>query len=407
MPGELIGLEEARRLVADRIRPLEAERVPLGEALGRALAEDVIAPEPVPGFDNSAMDGYAVIAADTAAAPVRLRVAGEARAGHPAEVGLGTGEAIAISTGAMVPAGSDAVVRIEDTTPDGDEVEVRTAVEPGRNVRRAGEDLAAGERVLGAGTLVGAAELGVLASAAREDPSCARRPRVTVVVSGDELIGPGEPMRPGAVRDSNAHTVPALARGAGAEVLAVEHVGDDADATREAVGRALHADVAVVCGGISVGEHDHVRAALAELGAREAFWGVAMKPGKPTWFGEGPGGGLAFGLPGNPVSAAVTFILFARPALLAMQGRDPAPRRARARLARDYPKSPGRAEAVRCRLESVDAALLAHPARSQGSHVLSSMLGADALALLPAEVDGVAAGEMVEVELLCGSTMAP
>src|SRR3954452_6816160 len=287
MDRTLVEIEDARRMVLDRVRPLDAEEVPLRNALGRVLAEEIVAPEPVPGFDNSAMDGYSVSAADTQAAsekdPLMLRLTAEPSAGHPAGVSLGEGEAIAISTGAMVPEGADAVIRVEDTACHEGEVEARAAVEPGRNIRRAGEDIRAGETVLGPGALIGPAELGVIGSAARPIVSCARRPRVHVVVTGDELIGPGEEMRPGAVRDSNAYTIPALAQAAGAEVAGVEHVGDDADATREAIGRALEADLAVVCGGVSVGVHDHVRPSLDALGAEELFWGVALRPGKPTW----------------------------------------------------------------------------------------------------------------------------
>ena len=404
---ELTEIAEARRLVLERAKPLGAEPVPLAEVRGRVLAEEVLATEAVPGFDNSAMDGYAIRTADAegvaAAGPVRLRLAGESRAGHPSPAALGTGEAISISTGAMIPAGADAVVRVEDTERRGGEVEVRTQVPLGKNIRRAGEDIEAGVPVLGPGRLVGAAEIGVIASAPRAEVVCARVPRVRVVATGDELIGPSEPMRPGAVRDSNAHSVPALALDAGAEVAGIEHSGDDPDATSEALRRAMEADVAVVCGGVSVGEHDHVRPALAELGAEQVFWGLSLRPGKPTWFGVAPGGGLVFGLPGNPVSAMVTFILFARPALLAMQGLDPEAARATAVLESGYAKEPGRAHAVRCTLDAGPGGLTARTTGAQGSHVLTSMLGADALAMIPTESDGVAAGDPVEVELLPGS----
>ena len=404
MDRPLIEIEDARQAVLERAARLEAEPVPLREALGRVLAEDAVAPEPVPGFDNSAMDGYAVRAADTRGAaegsPAVLRIAGESRAGRPADLPVVAGEAIAISTGAMVPAEADAVVRVEDTALRDGEVEVRVEVEPGRNIRRAGEDVEAGERVLEAGALIGPAELGVIASTARPSVSCARRPRVHVVVSGDELIGPGQEMRPGAVRDSNAYTVPALAGAAGAEVTGVEHVGDDAAATRETLARALASDVTVACGGVSVGVHDHVRPALEELGAEEVFWGVALRPGKPTWFGTAPGGPLAFGLPGNPVSAMVTFILFVRPALLAMQGREPAATRTTAILEEDYRKKPGRAHAVRVALRGGEQGWLARPTKEQGSHVLTSMLGADALAIIPPGDAPLAAGTQVEIELL-------
>jgi molybdopterin molybdotransferase len=416
---ELIEIDEARQRVLRAVRPLEHEPVPVREALGRVLAEDIDAPEAVPGFDNSAMDGYAVRAVDTAGAaagaPRLLRVIDESRAGSPGEATLGEGEAIAISTGAMVPVGADAVVRVEDTAPAGgepgtvasagSEVGVLAEAEPGLNIRRSGEDIEAGARVLAAGAPIGPAEIGVLVSAGRADVACARRPRVSVVVTGDELIGPEDPMRPGAVRDSNAYTVPALAAAEGAEVFSVEHAADERDSTREALGRALEADLAIVSGGVSVGEHDHVRASFAALGVEQAFWGVALRPGKPTWFGALPEGSLAFGLPGNPVSAMVTFLLFARPALAAMQGADPAARRGQARLAEDYRKRPGRAHAIRVTLETTAGGLLARPTGPQGSHVLTSMLGADALAVIPTGSDGVAAGETVEIELLPRSTM--
>src|SRR3954462_15351216 len=227
MDRTLIEIDEARRMVLERVRPLAAEEGPLREALGRVLAEEIVAPEAVPGFDNSAMDGFAVRAADTngasEASPAILRLAGgadagapadfpgaagESSAGPPADFVVGAGEAIAISTGAMVPEGADAVIRVEDTASRDGEVEARGEVEPGRNGRRAGEDIAAGERVIEPGVLIGPAELGVIASAARPSVACARRPRIHVIVSGDELIRPEDEMRPGAVRDSNAYTVP-------------------------------------------------------------------------------------------------------------------------------------------------------------------------------------------------------
>ncbi len=404
VPAEPIEVEAAGRLVLERARPLGGEPVPLHEALGRVLAEDAIASEAVPAFDNSAMDGYAIRAADSAGAgvgaPALLRVAGESRAGHPAPAELGAGEAIAISTGALAPDGADAVVPVELTAARNGSVEVRAEVAQGANIRRAGEDVAAGERALAAGTALGPAELGVLAAAGRPEVRCALRPRVSVLVTGDELIGPGEPLRPGAVRDSNAYTVPALAARAGAEAIAVERVGDDAAATERALKAGLAADVLVVCGGVSVGAHDHVRPALARLGVEQVFWRLALRPGKPTWFGRHPGGTLVFGLPGNPVSAMVTFLLLVRPALLAMQGRDPSPRRLAVRFGVDYAKKPGRAEAVRCRLEDAAEGLRAVPTKEQGSHVLTSMLGADCLAWLPSEGAGVRAGERVEAELL-------
>ncbi len=396
-------LEEARARVLAAAAPLGSEPVALAQALGRVLAETVTSAEDVPGFDNSAMDGYAVRAADVGGAspdrPASLARRGESRARAPAAAAVGPGEAIAISTGAMIPAGADAVVRIEDTEAAPAEVRVLAPVAAAANLRSIGEDIRAGSVVLTPGTVLGPAEMGVLASVGAGTPTCARRPRVAVLSTGDELLAPDERMRPGGVRNSNAHTVPALVRQAGADPVSVEMVGDDAAATQAAVGRALCADVAVVCGGVSVGRHDHVRGALAELGAEEEFWGVGLRPGKPTWFGRRDRC-LAFGLPGNPVSALVTFILFVRPALLAMSGVDPAAARTQAVLTREVPKKPGRAHAVRCRLTPAPGGWQAEPTGPQGSHVLTSMLGADCLAILPADSADVAAGARVEIELL-------
>ena len=417
-PGrELIEIAEARRLVLERAQPLaEPQTVPLADALGRVLAEPVRSADPVPGFDNSAMDGYAVRAADTRGAgrehPAELAVIDESRAGHPAGRTLGAGEAIAISTGAKVPEGADAVVRVEDTRPVdpqgadgavavGQPVAVLAEVASGRDIRRAADDIAQGQTVLEPGAEIGPAELGVIASVGLDRVACSRRPRVSLLTTGDELQPPGEPLRPGAIRNSNAHALPPLALRTGAEVSAVEMVGDDQDATRQALERALDADLAVISGGVSVGEHDHVRAALDELGAEQIFWGVALRPGKPTWFGTGGSGRpLILGLPGNPVSAMVTFILFARPAIRRMLGAGDERRTATAVLDEAYAKRPGRAHLVRCRLELRDDGWHARPTGPQGSHVLTSMLGADALAVLPTDQGDIAAGDRVEIELL-------
>jgi molybdopterin molybdotransferase len=399
MPAELIELEAARaRVLAAVPEPLAAEPVPLPRALGRVLAEDVVAADDVPGFDNSAMDGFAVRAADTAGAPVDLPLAGESRAGHPAAAPLPPGAAIAISTGAMLPEGADAVVRVEDTVPGDGAVEVRVAVEAGRDLRRAGDDVRAGATVLRAGARLRPAELGVLASVGVAEASCTRRPRVAVLTTGDELVGPGEARGPGAVRDTNGVSIAGLVLEAGAEVAFAARVADEPEATATALREGLRADVVVACGGVSVGTHDHVKPALEELDVEPAFWGVALRPGKPTWFGT-RGDTLVFGLPGNPVSALVTFHLFVRPALLALAGAE-RPRTAWAVMDEPYAKAPGRAHAVRCVLEARDDGWHVRPTGPQGSHVLTSMLGAGALALLPADSGDVAAGERVEIEFL-------
>ncbi len=413
MASELIEIEEARRLVLRSVAPIGLEPVAVGEALGRVLAEPITAEEAIPGFDNSAMDGYAVRASGLAAAspdsPVALELVGESRAGHPAGEALAPGEAIAISTGAMVPSGADAVVRLEDS--DGaraGSVAIRAPVDPGANIRRAGEDVEPGARVLDPGDDLGPAEIGVLAALGRTRVACARPPKVAVLTTGDELQEPGEPLRAGAIRNSNAHALAALVVRAGAELSHTGLVADTPEATEAAIGRALSADVTIISGGVSVGPHDHVRPALERLGAEQVFWGVALRPGKPTYFGvaptmpgTGPARGLVFGLPGNPVSAMVTFLLFVRPAIRAALGADPERgRRASAILDRDYSKQPGRAHLLRCRLELADDGWHAIPAEQQGSHVLTSMLGAEAFAIVPAPSAGIAAGERVEIELL-------
>jgi molybdopterin molybdotransferase len=402
--NEPIDVAEARRLVLGRVSPLGSDSVPLREAFGRILAVDVESVEPVPGFDNSSMDGFAVRAEDThgarAESPVSLEVVDESRAGRPASSALRQGQAIGISTGAVIPDGADAVIRIEDTSVQDGRVEIEAEVEPGKNVRRAGDDIEPGRTVLRRGTRIGAAELGVLASVGVAQAICARRPRLGVLTTGDELLEPGDATRPGGVRNSNGYTIPTLARIAGAEVVASETVKDDPDLIREAIERSLDRELAVICGGVSVGRHDHVKEALASLGVQQVFWKVALKPGKPTWFGVAPQGTLVFGLPGNPVSAMVTFLLFVRPAIRAMTGVADRADRIRATLDQDLPKPPGRAHAVRCRLEARDDGWHAWPTGDQDSHVLTSMLGAEALTIVPADADPPAAGDTVEVELL-------
>ena len=246
------------------------------------------------------------------------------------------------------------------------------------------------------------AELGVLASIGEQTPPCFTPPRVAILTTGDELAAPDERLAPGMVHDSNSYSVPALARGAGAEVVSVDRATDDPRATSDAIASLLDADVAVVCGGVSVGAHDHVRACLAQLGIDEHFYGIALKPGKPTWFGSS-GPTLVFALPGNPVSAMVTFILLVRPALWARAGIPPQQRRSSAILARDYAKQPGRAHAVRCTLELHEDGWRAEPTGPQDSHILTSMLGAEALAIIPTDSGPVRAGERVEIELLSPS----
>ncbi|MBA2504877.1 MAG: molybdopterin molybdotransferase MoeA, partial [Thermoleophilaceae bacterium] len=268
------------------------------------------------------------------------------------------------------------------------------------NVRGPGEDMRAGEVVIATGASVGPAEIAVLASVGRPEVRCARRPSVAVLTTGDELVEPGTALGPGQIRNSNGYAIAAQARAAGAEVVMRRLVPDDHDATRAALAEAMDAvEVVCVSGGVSVGEHDHVKPALTELGAEEIFWRVRLKPGKPTWFGR-RGNALVFGLPGNPVSAMVTFHLFAHPALRALLGADPAQPAAEAMAGEPFPRDPERDQAVRCSLEAGPGGWRATSTGTQNSHILTSMLGAQALALVTAGEGEIAPGERLAVMLL-------
>ena len=399
--AELIPIAEARRRVLESIRPLDTEDVPLGEALGRVLAEDVTSEVAVPPFDGSAMDGFAL----PAAAEGRLEVVGESRAGHPWTEPLQAGTAVRISTGAAVPGGTAAVVAVENVTEDDGAVEVPPTPD-GANVRLRGEDVQPGDVVLPRGAELSPPALGVLASVGRTAARCARRPLVAILATGDELTEPGAELAPGAIWSSNPLAIAGQVVRAGGVVERTLSVPDAAEASRTAIGDALgSADVVCVSGGVSVGPHDHVKGALRDLGVEESFWGVALRPGKPAWFGTLDDDGrrvLAFGLPGNPVSAMVTFRLFATPALRALQGADPGSARAEAVLDEPVARNPRRDQAVRCRLTAAADGLHARPTGNQGSHILTSMLAADALALITLGEGEVPAGERVVVELLGG-----
>jgi molybdopterin molybdotransferase len=414
--SDLITIEDARRTVLSAVTRLGDEPVSLRDALGRVLAEDVTSTLPVPPFESSAMDGFAVVAGPAA----ELDVIGEARAGHPYAGAVAPGQAVRISTGAVLPEGADAVVPVERTTAskeagpgDGvcDDPAMRGECRHGRvsvpeiasgeNVRRAGEDIPLDAVVLEAGTTLGPAELGVAASVGRAELKCARKPRVAVLATGDELTEPGTRLGPGGIYSSNAYALGAQVERAGGELVERVTVRDDAEGTRRALEEALErADVVIVSGGVSVGPHDHVKPALRDLGVEERFWGVRLRPGKPTWFGV-RGETLAFGLPGNPVSAMVTFHLFARPALAAAQGARPDARRITATLESAIERNPRREQAVRVNLLQGRNGPTAAPTKdAQGSHVLTSMVGADGLALIAPGEGEAPAGERVEVELL-------
>jgi len=397
----MITITQARERVVDALSPLDTETVTIDDAaLGRVLARDVRAAGDVPPFPCSAMDGYAIIAGE---AGRTLAIVGESRAGTPSARPLADGEAIRISTGAAVPPGATAVIPQENVLANGGQtIDTAGAVAPGDNIRGAGEDMRADTTVLSAGTPLGPVELGAAVAAGVGTLTVARRPRVAVLCTGDELRAPGEPLGPGEIHNSNAPMLTGLATRAGALTGPAQRLPDDRGATEAGIAAALAvSDVVIITGGVSVGPHDHVKPALSTLGVRELFWSVALQPGKPTWFGVAPGAQLVFGLPGNPVSAVVTFSLFVSPALAGLQGA-PAPRPPRpdAQLGVDVRRNPRRDQAVRVRLESGDGPTRAFPTGAQGSHILTSLLGADALAIIPTGEGRLPAGTTVALEAL-------
>jgi molybdopterin molybdotransferase len=395
VPRALLPIRDAREAVLAACRPLPATPVLIGEALHRVLAEDVVAAADVPRFVNSAMDGFAV-RAQASSGP--LRIVGEARAGAPATVRLGDGEAIRVSTGAALPDGADAVVPVEQATEADGAVTLAAPARAGQHVRAAGEDLRAGAVALHAGARLGPAQLAVAVVAGAATLPCARCPRVAILCTGDELREPGAALGPGEVHNANAVALAALTSREGAAVVATRTVRDDPASMRAAFAEALgEADVVIASGGVSVGPHDHVKPALLALGVEQRFWGVDLQPGKPTWFGTRERQ-LVLGLPGNPVSAFVTFLLFARPALRALQGAAaPLPPRVEAVLTEEVPRR-AREQALRVRLSLRDGALHATPTGAQGSHVTASLLAADALAFVPAGEGILAAGAHVAIE---------
>jgi molybdopterin molybdotransferase len=388
----LLTFEEALREILSRVLPLSGELVPLAVAPGRVLAEAARSAIDLPPFASSAMDGFAVRADDT---PGRLPVVERIAAGRPATRGLAAGEAMAIATGGVVPEGADAVVPIEHVVEDGDAIEVASRLERGSHVRPRGGDLAAGDLVVGAGTLVRPSEIGALAAAGVGDVVCTRQPLAAVVSTGTELRRPGESLELGQIFEANGVMLAAALASAGAVVTPPESVADDEAGHRSILERGLEADVLVTSGGVSVGPHDLVRKIEAELGVEEVFWKVAVKPGKPISFGVHDRT-LVFGLPGNPVSSLVCFELFVRPAVLALQGaREPGPAFAPGELAAAVRRNPERDEFLRARLRADGERVLLEPLTGQESHMIARAAAADALVLAPRGNGELASGTTV------------
>jgi molybdopterin molybdotransferase len=378
--ADLLTIDEAQRLILERVLALPAERVPIEDADGRVLAQSVRAAVDLPPFPSSAMDGFAVRASDT---PGRLPVAFRIAAGRPATRELQAGEAMGIATGGVVPAGADAVIPIEYVVDRDNIVEISEAVSPGAHIRSRGGDVRAGATIAEAGTRLGPAQLGALAASGVAEVECSAQPSAAVLTTGTELRRPGEALEPGEVYEANSLIVASQLASAGARAERLAAVADDEDAHREAIARGLESDVLVTTGGVSVGPHDLVRRIEGELGVVEVFWRVAVKPGKPVSFGVRDST-LVFGLPGNPVSSLVGFELFVRPAVLALQGHaDPLPRFEPGRLAAAARRNPHRDELVRARTRLDDDAVALELLDGQESHMIARAASADALALLP------------------------
>jgi molybdopterin molybdotransferase len=382
------------------VAPLSAERVPLAAALGRALAEDLVADRDLPAFTASTMDGYALRAADARRAGARLPVAFEVFAGRPAARPLPPGACCRIFTGAPLPEGADAVEQQEEVRRAGRAAVFARPAARGRFVRARGSDVARGAIAVPAGAAVDPGTVGLAAGIGRAELAVHRRPRLALLPTGDELVPVGRAPEPGQIVETNGHALAAAAREAGAEPVLLPAAGDDPAALRRSLAAARGFDVLVTTGGVSVGARDVVRAGLAAAGARLDFWRVALRPGKPFTFGRW-GSAAVFGLPGNPTSALVTFELFVRPALRALAGlRGSGRLRAPARLAAAQEKPAGLEVYVRARLDVVRGALVAIPLRSQTSGDLSSAAGLDALAILPAGRTRLPRGARVDVLVL-------
>ena len=397
---------EAQDLILEATPVLGAETVSAVEAAGRVLAEHVVAERRHPPADCSAMDGYAVRAADLAAAaptsPVSLPVVYEVPAGGEASRPLSAGEAARIFTGAPLPPGADAVVMQEDTDQGAERVAIRIAPEPRAHVRDAGEDFDVGDALIAPGAVLGPAHQGVLASIGRTVVAVHQRPRVAILSGGDELVEPDRDAAGGRIVSSNSYTLAAACREIGADPIYLGIARDRPESIEAHLRAGLGADVLVSSAGVSVGDHDHVRDVLEKLGCTLRFWGVKIKPGYPLAFGVIEATGqLVFGLPGNPVSTAVTFEEFVRPALRRMMGHAAIHRPViQARFEGEYRKKAGRLHFVRVELESTADGVVARPTGNQSSGVLTSMIRGRGLAVVALESEGVASGEIVAVQVL-------
>jgi molybdopterin molybdotransferase len=394
----MLQVEEAQALVMAEVVAGATEEVALDDALGRVLREELVAAADAPAADNSAMDGYAVRAGDIARVPVTLPVTGDIPAGHPSTKPLQPGTAMRIMTGAFVPDGADTVVQVELTDGGLEQVTIAQALRPGTNIRRRGEDMHAGDVLLRAGMRIGPAEIALLAGAGKTRVQAGRRPAVAILSTGDELIDAGDAPSAGRIVNTNSHLLAALVREAGAIPIPLGIVRDTREATRDAFARAAESDFVLSSGGVSVGAYDFVKDALNDLGAETKFWRVAMKPGKPVVLSR-LRDRLVFGLPGNPVSCFVAFHLFVAPALRKAMGQEVRlfPSTIRARLTARIRGAEDRRVYARVHVAPENGALTATPLRSQSSGALTSMMGANGLAIVATDAD---AGAEVDVVMI-------
>lgn len=409
---EHLSVTKAQQCVLESVTVLGAEPVKLEQSLGRVLAEDVRANRDIPPYDVSAMDGYAVRSADLANVPVTLEIIEDIRAGDMPGKTVQAGRCARIMTGAPVPQGADAVIRVEDTEWVSDKkVQINVAVKPGNDIRLQGEGMRNGDVVLTAGTEITPGVTGVLATVKRAQVQVYRRPRVAILSTGNELEGMDDPVDPDKIPNSNSYALMAQVQALGMEPDLLGIARDDPAELEEYLQRGLRFDVLLVSGGTSVGVHDYVRPTVEALGVQMKFWRVAMKPGHPVAFGvlqrnsDVTSKAFVFGLPGNPVSSMVCFEQFVAPALRRMMGHERLFRRTMAaRLTHNVKHQPGRTEFVRVTLAKDGGGYAATSTGAQGSGMLLSMARADGLLVVPAESTGLAAGEQVTVQLLDGTT---
>lgn len=384
----MLSVEEALERILTQIQPLDHTQVPLPEATGLVLSEDIVAREDMPPFANSAMDGYALLSKDSKprdGQPPRLRVIGEIAAGYVAERAVEEGTAMRIMTGAPLPPGADTVIQVELTRSDGPDsewVEILEEVPPGNNIRPAGEDTRQGQVVLTRGIQVRAWEIGILATLGCASVPVIRRPRVAILSTGDELVDINEPLRPGKIRNSNSYLLEAAARQVGAEAHRLGVARDTIESLREKFSEAMTYDLILTSGGVSVGEFDLVKKIMQEQGEIN-FWRINMRPGKPVAFGH-IGTVPLLGLPGNPVSSAITFELFGRPVIRKMMGHTRLHKPQVEAIVEDGVQDRAmRRHYVRAHIERRNGQFIAHTTGNQGSHITTSLINANALVIVP------------------------